>query len=198
VKTDFIQKSSKAVMEAVGNGLKKEISTLKEDIESARRNDFGRRLFEAFSNEYANSYLNEKSETAKLMKVVELKDKQLAEAKASADEKARLVESKNAEIRRAKDLAERKEVLNDLVGPLNKDQKEIMTDLLESVQTAKLQGAFDKYLPAVLAGNTPEKKKATLTEGKEITGNKETTIDSNDAMQNYSNVVDIKRLAGIQ
>jgi hypothetical protein len=73
-----------------------------------------------------------------------------------------------------------------------------MTDLLESVQTAKLQGAFDKYLPAVLAGNTPEKKKATLTEGKEITGNKETTIDSNDAMQNYSNVVDIKRLAGIQ
>ena len=28
-----------------------------------------------------NSYLNEKSETAKLLKVVDLKDKQLAEAK---------------------------------------------------------------------------------------------------------------------
>jgi len=198
VKTDFIQKSSKAVMEAVDKGLNKELSALKEDIESARKNDFGRRLFEAFSNEYTNSYLNEKSETAKLLKVVDVKNKQLEEAKATADEKAKLVEAKDAEIKRAKDLVERNEVLNSLVGPLNKDQKEIMTDLLESVQTAKLQGAFDKYLPAVLAGNTPEKKKATLTEGKEITGNKETTIDSNDASQNYSNVVDIKRLAGIK
>ena len=198
VKADFIQKSSKAVMEAVDKGLNKEIKTLKEDIESARRNDFGRRLFEAFSNEYTNSYLNEKSETAKLLKVVDVKDKQLAEAKALADEKARLVESKNAEIKRAKDLVERNEVLNSLVGPLNRDQKEIMTDLLESVQTAKLQGSFDKYLPAVLAGNTPAKKKATLTEGKEITGNRKETIDSNDAMQSYSNVVDIKRLAGIK
>jgi len=197
VKKDFIQKSSKAVMEAVDKGLNKELSALKEDIESARKNDFGRRLFEAFSNEYTNSYLNEKSETAKLLKVVDVKNKQLEEAKATADEKAKLVEAKEAEIKRAKDLVERNEVLNSLVGPLNKDQKEIMTDLLESVQTAKLQGAFDKYLPAVLAGNTPEKKKATLTEGKEITGNKETTIDSNDASQNYSNVVDIKRLAGI-
>ena len=168
VKKDFIQKSSKAVMEAVVTKvLNKELSALKEDIESARKNDFGRRLFEAFSNEYTNSYLNEKSETAKLLKVVDVKNKQLEEAKATADEKAKLVEAKEAEIKRAKDLVERNEVLNSLVGPLNKDQKEIMTDLLESVQTAKLQGAFDKYLPAVLAGNTPEKKKATLTEGKE-------------------------------
>ena len=70
-----------------------------------------------------------------------------------------------------------------------------MTDLLESVQTAKLQGAFDKYLPAVLAGNTPEKKKATLTEGKEITGNREETQDSDNNAS--ANVIDIRRLAGL-
>ena len=36
---------------------------LKEDIDVARNNDFGRKIFEAFASEYATSYLNEKSET---------------------------------------------------------------------------------------------------------------------------------------
>ena len=198
VKKTFVERSTKAVAEAVEKGLKKEISTLKEDIETARRNDFGRKLFEAFANEYQNSYLNEKSETSKLLKVVAVKDKQLAEAKAAADEKARLVESKEAEIRRAKDHATRTATLNELLGPLSGSQKEIMNDLLESVQTSRLNSAFEKYLPSVMAGNTPEKKKATLTEGKTITGNKETIDSDNSKHGSFTeNVVDIRRLAGI-
>ena len=71
---------------------------MKEDIETARRNDFGRKIFESFANEYANSYQMKNPETAKLLKVVELKDKQLAEAKVQASEQKALVESKDAEI----------------------------------------------------------------------------------------------------
>jgi hypothetical protein len=70
-----------------------------------------------------------------------------------------------------------------------------MTDLLESVQTDRLRSAFDKYLPAVIDGNTPAKKKAVLAEAKEITGNKEETNVSSKA--DDSNVIDIKRLAGL-
>ena len=43
--------------------------SLKEDIETARQNDFGRKLFESFASEYANSYLNEKSETASTKRI---------------------------------------------------------------------------------------------------------------------------------
>jgi len=196
VKEQFISKGSALVAETVEKGLTKEISTLKEDIEAARRNDFGRKIFESFASEYANSYLNEKSETAKLLKVVELKDKQLAEAKAQADEKVALVESKDAEIKTIKDTAERKETINELTAPLSKKQKEIMEDLLESVQTAKLRSAFDKYLPSVIDGNNPDKKaKATLTEGTEVTGNKE--VNDIVSQSATDNVVDIRRLAGL-
>ena len=69
-----------------------------------------------------------------------------------------------------------------------------MTDLLESVQTAKLDKAFDKYLPAVIDGKGPAKQKATLTEAKEITGNRTQTNVSSKADEN---VVDIRRLAGL-
>ena len=198
VKTDFIERSAKAVSETVDKALKGEIGALKEDIEEARRNDFGRKLFEAFASEYAGSYLNEKSETAKLLQVLETKDKQLAEAKAFAAKAKTLAESQATEKKRLVEAAERKDVLNELTAPLSKDQKEIMMDLLESVQTANLRKSFDKYLPAVIDGNTPAKK-AVITEGKEITGNRDNQSQTNVSRQadDKDNLVAFRRLAGL-
>jgi hypothetical protein len=68
IKKEFIARSSQIIEETVSKGLKSEMKQLKEDIEAARRNDFGRRIFESFASEYAASHLNEKSETAKLLK----------------------------------------------------------------------------------------------------------------------------------
>ena len=195
VQKDFIKKGAAKVAETVSKGLSTEINALKEDIEEARRNDFGRRLFEAFANEYSTSYLNEKSETAKLMKVLKVKDKQLAEAKEAASKAIKLVESKETEKKQLMEAATRKDTINDLIAPLSKDQKEIMVDLLESVQTAKLRSAFDKYLPAVIDGKSPAKQKAVLSEGKEVTGNRSETATKTNA--DAHNVIDIKRLAGL-
>lgn len=195
VKKDFITKSAALVSETVSKGLKKEISSLKEDIEAARKNDFGRKLFEAFANEYSHSYLNEKSETAKLLKVVGAKDKQLAEAKQAAAKAIKIAESKANEVKMINESVSRNEKISKLISPLGKDQQSIMIDLLESVQTAKLQAAFEKYLPAVIDGKGPAKQKAVLSEAKEITGNR-TQNDVKQAGED-SNVVDLKRLAGL-
>jgi hypothetical protein len=197
VKKEFVAKSAALVSETVSKNLNKEISQLKEDIEVARTNDFGRKLFEAFASEYANSYLNEKSETSKLIKVIDMKEKQVNEAKALAVKAKKLAEAAHVEKQRLVESARREKIMADLVSPLGKNQKEIMTDLLESVQTERLQSAFDKYLPAVIDGNTPAKKKAVLAEGKEITGNKIETNVSSKADVHDGNVVDIKRLAGL-
>ena len=198
VKTNFIERSATAVSEMVGKTLKGEIAALKEDIDTARRNDFGRKIFEAFASEYGTSYLNENSETAKLLKVLDLKDKQLAEAKSFASKAKTLAESVNKEKNRLIESAERQHIMNELVGPLGKDQREIMTDLLESVQTARLRAQFEKYLPAVIDGNTPAKKKAVLSEAKEVTGNRDAQSQTNVSRQKADdNVVDIRRLAGL-
>jgi hypothetical protein len=198
VKANFIERSATAVSEMVGKTLKGEIAALKEDIDTARRNDFGRKIFEAFASEYGTSYLNENSETAKLLKVLDLKDKQLAEAKAFATKAKTLAESVNQEKTRLIESAERTKIMNELVGPLGKDQREIMTDLLESVQTARLRAQFEKYLPAVIDGNTPAKKKAVLSEAKEVTGNRDAQSQTNVSRQKADdNVVDIRRLAGL-
>jgi hypothetical protein len=196
VKTNFIERSAKLVSETVDRGLKSEIKQLKEDIDLARRNDFGRKIFEAFASEYLTSHLNEASETKKLLKVLSIKDRQLAETKTLAVKAKRLAEAKNNEIKALNESVKRQKIMNELIAPLGKDQREIMTDLLESVQTDRLRSAFDKYLPSVIDGATPAKKKAVLAEAKEVTGNRDqsqTTISSKAGGE----VIDIKRLAGL-
>ena len=199
VKKDFIAKSANIVSETVSKTLNKEISALKEDIDTARRNDFGRKIFEAFANEYTHSHLNEAGETAKLMKVLAIKDKQLAEAKAFATKAKTLTESVQKQKARLEESVKREKILNDLTAPLAKDQREIMTDLLESVQTSKLNSAFNKYLPAVINGNSPAKRKAVLSEATEVTGNRDTQSQTNVSRQKADdgNVLDIRRLAGL-
>jgi hypothetical protein len=195
VKTDFIERSAQAVSETVDKALRSEISQLKEDIDEARQNDFGRKLFEAFASEYTNSYLNENSETAKLLNVVATKDKQIAEARVAAKKAIEIAEAQQKENKVLTESVRREKIMNDLVAPLSKDQREIMTDLLESVQTDRLQKSFDKYLPSVIDGNTPAKRKAVLSEAKEITGNR--TQEKMTPKADDSNVLDLRRLAGL-
>jgi len=194
IRSAFIKRSAKVVEEAVSKKLTTEITQLKEDIDSARSNDFGRRLYEAFAQEYAGSFLNEKSETAKLLKIIQKKDQQLAEAKEAIAEKETLVESTQREIRVTKDLMERKQVMAELISPLSGDKRAVMQELLESVQTQKLRSAFDKYLPAVMEGETKKVvKKTTLNESTEVTGNREMKPEVG-----LDNILDIRKLAGLK
>ena len=193
IKADFIKQGAKVVENAVTKKLTSEITQLKEDIDSARNNSFGRKIYEAFAQEYSASFLNEKSETAKLLKIINKKDKELAEAKNAIAQKETIVESKEREIRVTKDLMERKQVMAELLAPLSADKKELMKELLESVQTSKLSTAFDKYLPTVMDGNTKKPAKAVLTEGTEVTGNRETKPEVG-----LDNILDIRKLAGLK
>jgi len=196
IKQQFVERAAKMVDQVVTENLRSEITSLKEDIEAARRADFGRKLFEAFASEYQASYLNEKSETAKLLKVIDMKEQAVQEAAKHVEQAQELLESKEAEIAMLKESQERKAIMNELLAPLNSEQREIMGELMESVKTAKLVESFDKYLPAVIAGKAPQKKQA-LVEAKEITGNKEVS-NSNRSSEADGNIIDIRRLAGLK
>ena len=90
-----------------------------------------------------------------------------------------------------------------MLKPLNKEKSAVMSELLESVQTDKLQSAFDKYLPAVLGGTTAKATaKVALTESKvEVTGDKsakQTQAQVQEVAEQSTNVFEIKRLAGLK
>jgi hypothetical protein len=164
LKEAFITKSAKVVETAVNKKLAEELGTLKEDITKAREINFGKKVFEAFASEYQNSYLNEKSETSKLMKVVDETTLKLKDAEKAVEEKQAVIESRDAESKRQADLMERKEKMAEMLKPLGKTKGEVMAQLLESVQTAKLQASFDKYLPHVMSEKPVASVKKVMTE----------------------------------
>jgi hypothetical protein len=192
-KRKFIESAATKVEGILENTIKKELTTLKEDIQVAKENTFGRKIFETFAAEFMSSYLNEGTEVAKLNKSMDKLKAQLYEAnKAVAEKEVQLTESAR-KARIEADKAERKTALNEMMAPLSKQQKEIMGALLESTKTADLQNAFNKYLPSVLKEDAkPLKEKKVLSEStKEVTGGKTAEANVDD------NIVNLRKLAGI-
>jgi hypothetical protein len=196
LKARFVKESAAKMTQAVSKHLKAELNQLQEDIKIARENNFGRRIFEAYAAEFGATHLNENAEVRSLRAAIEAKDQQLAEATRIAEEKAVLVESKEREIRMIRENNQRATTMEELLAPLNEDRREIMANLLESVQTQRLKSAFEKYLPAVLAEGRAAKAQQVITEShRAVTGDKNVRV-APDA-EDRSNVIDIKRLAGL-
>ena len=153
-KQNFVKKAASVIEESINKTLRKEINTFRADIKEARENDFGRRIFESFVGEYMTSHLNESGEVRKLQNEMEALNKKLDEALVQKAEQKQLTESVERKLAAAKDRMNRDKKLGELLGPLGKQQKAIMEDLLETVKTEKLEENFKKYLPAVLNENT--------------------------------------------
>lgn len=200
-KKDFIRKAADTVEKTINKVISEEVKTFRNDITAARENDFGRRIFEAFASEFGASHLNEAKEIKKVQKQLAEVEKKLAESVAQIAVREDAVKLTESKLRIAEDKYARKEKLDELMRPLGKEKKEIMSDLLESVKTEKLEESFNKYLPSVLDGETPRVKK-TLKESvvtKEHTGDKKATVVSAEADDN-ADVVEleqIRKLAGL-
>lgn len=196
LKQQFIKRAASAVDHAVTEGLKKELSQLKEDVDAARKNHFGQRIFEAFAKEFSGSHYNRTAEIRKLESRLE-KAIQIAEsAKAIAQEQRTLVESKAQEISKLKDSSVRANVMGELLAPLGKKPRAIMEDLLRTVPTVKLNESFEKYLPSVLNESTPVQatsKQKLVETRKEVTGDKPVK-DERPAAE----IIDLRKLAGLK
>ena len=194
LKARFIRESADKMTHAVSRHLKAELTQLHEDIRVARENNFGRRIFEAYAAEFGATHLNEKAEVRKLYDLVSRKDRQLAEAIKLGHKAKVLIEHKEREVRMLKESNERDSTLEMLLAPLNREKAETMRNLLESVQTTRLKNAFEKYLPAVLEDRSMRTSKVITEQVTAVTGNK--TV-SNVPQEERSNVIDLKRLAGL-
>ena len=197
LKTRFVTESSRKMSAAVSHHLQAELTQLKEDIQVARENNFGRRIFEAYAAEFGATHLNEKAEVRKLHDMLAHRDRKLSEAIKLAEKARVLVESKEREVRMLKESNQREAALEELLAPLNREKQQVMRNLLESVQTARLSTAFEKYLPAVLDDRSVKATRVITESVSVATGDKSARMPDADQVESQSNVIDLKRLAGL-
>lgn len=138
-----------------------ELAELREDIEIAKQNDFGRKIFEAYETMYTQGFVNEDSVQAKL---------NLAESKlAAAQKQLKAVESEKASV-------VRESKMSSVLSPLTGTAREQMSFILKNVPTAKLEESYKTFLPRVLREST-DPAKTTVTESDQ----KQTALKTGDA-----------------
>jgi len=201
-RSQFIKQAAQKVEKLVESTVRSEMTTLREDIKQARENNFGRKIFETFATEFMTSYLAEGTELSKMKKKLEESEKMVQQQREQLSESVDAIKMAQSKMKLVEGRAVRQKTMSELLAPLNKDQREIMNDLLESVQTDNLKVAYQKYLPTVLKENKKADKtdnKVNLVEStgkREITGNKPSINEGNTSDKN--DLVYIRKLAGLE
>jgi hypothetical protein len=162
---------------------------LREDLDTVKQNEFGKKMFEAFVGEYAKNYVDESAVQSKL---------QVAEGKLQDAEKR---------------LGEREEALNKMVreskmekilSPLTGKKREQMAMVLRNVDTDRLEESYKFFIGRILKEDAAPAKGATLTEGKQpskttvVTGEPAGTTAQAKAAALVEGLDHLKRLAGIK
>ncbi len=135
-----------------------EIEELREDIDDVRKNEFGRKIFEAFADEFLNNHQDEENAEATLAEV----KTRLADTESALEE----AESKRGELERAVKLEE-------ILSPLAGRQKEVMEAILKTVDTDDLERGYKTFIGRVVRDTEEvdsEKEDKVLAEGADVDG----------------------------
>lgn len=124
--------------------LSDEMEELREDLDEVRKNDFGRKIFESFADEFMSSYSDEESAEATLREM---------EARLAETEEA-LVEAESARA----DL-ERDAKMDEILSSLSGRQKDVMEAILKNVDTDKLEEGYKTFIGRVIRETEEDSEK---------------------------------------
>lgn len=132
-----------------------ELDELAEDIEQVKKDDFGRRIFEAVAQEYQASFADDDSVEGTLRET----EARLTDTESALEEAVRRV----AELEREKKLEE-------VLSPLAGRQREVMEAILQNVDTEQLEEGYNTFIGRVLRESVTEeadseKEDTVLAEG---------------------------------
>jgi len=128
-----------------------EMDELKEDLEEVRKNDFGRRVFEAFAAEFVDNYSDDDNAEVTLREASE----RLVDMEAALEESERA----RAEL-------ERSIKMDKVLAPLSGRAKDVMEAILRSVDTNMLEEGYKTFIGRVIR-ETSEKEGKVLAESAE-------------------------------
>lgn len=169
--------------------LEAEMAELKEDLEVVRKNDFGRKMFEAFAETFAESYADDESTQRKL---------QITESKLS--------DAKSVIAEREKQLAKmiRESKMEAVLSALTGKKREQMSLLLKNVETSRLEESYKYFIGRILREDVEAPAKTTLAESSAakkttvVTGEKTQNLDESAQSTQSLELATMKRLAGIK
>ena len=202
----FRQKAALVLENIINVQVQGTLDELREDIKAARESDFGREIYEAFMVQFRRQFFDSSKEF-----------RALNEAKAAAEAETKAVKAKAGKLvkearerataaeGKAKKIEEsvvRTRAIAKMLKPLTGQTREKMRHMLEATATENLAGTYRKFLPEMLneakkGKQTSRRRKIEETVVELQTGGQKTLNESKDTVEDDDDIVDIKRLAGL-
>jgi len=176
-KEEYAKKLSEQFEKAVSEQVQKEFVELKEDISEAKKEHFGRKIYEAYKDEFERYGFGESDHQIR---------KSLEEVKKELNEAKKKIETH-----------EREEIIESLVKDLSGRSREVMNTILENTPTEKLEDRYNKTVDKVLNENEEDVKAAseaaakTSEEGRVVNEN---AVSEEDDDPNWSRVLRLARV----
>ena len=143
--------------------LSEEMDELREDLDEVRKNDFGRKVFEAFAEEFVSGYADEDS-AENTLREMEIRLAETEEALAEAEaERAEL-------IREAK--------MDEILSSLSGRQKDVMEAILKNVDTNKLEEGYKTFIGRVIRETEDSEKEGKVLAENDSEDDKDDDKDS--------------------
>ena len=160
-----------------------ELEELKEDLEIAKQNEFGKRIFEAFATTYNKAYVDEDSIQTKL---------------AITEAKLEDAEHQLAALEQQKELMIRESKMDQVLANLSGKKREHMAMVLRNVETERLEESYKYFIGRVLKEDnktileSEQQNKTTLVTGVKL------NEQLSPSKTNGNDLANLKRLAGIK
>lgn len=174
-----------------------EMEELKEDIEEAKKLQFGKEIFEAFVNEFKHNFIDEEGLQSELKET----QSQLANTVQRLKEAEMSLETKI-----------RSEKIDSLLKPLKGHQRDVMEAILKNMPTNDLESGYKTFIgrvlkeevdssesaekenEQVLSEDTQQAQSSAEEDGVVVTGNLEESVEEKQANQSQLNEEFKKRL----
>lgn len=143
-----------------------EMEELRDDLEVVKQNEFGRKVFEAFSDEFTR-FVD-----------ADTKEASVGELSKRLEETSSALETSEKKVAQM----ERTQKIKQVLSPLKDRPRDIMEAILKSVDTDQLDSAYKTFIGRVLresdGATSSEKESAVLAEGASKKSEKKAVIES--------------------
>ncbi len=205
----FRDKGAAVLEEIINVKFAAQLDELREDIQAARKSEFGRELFETYYAMFRRQFFNSSKEFKGLTKKLEEAQTRLAKAQTSAKKRVAEAEdrAKKAELarKRVEESVTRQVRISKMLSGLSGKKREKMKVMLEAAKTQDLVKTYKRFLPEILNEDkvsAPARKKQRIEEavielktGGQTTKKKELTEDN--TFVEDDEILEIRRRAGV-
>ena len=171
-KKKFFMEASEKMEKFTNNAVARELKEFRQDIAESRKNNFGKKLFEAFAREYAVKFFNEDKVVKSMLESVKANQNKLLHTNKVLEKQLSEAKEQNKNLNIVNNKLTRDKIINESIAHLTKDKQEMIRNLIKEVPTNQLNESIKKFIPMILSNsssNLINKNEKVLKEGRKAT-----------------------------